>query len=253
MCEKFIQLSFASLKAELSMRKVNIYRYKLSILLVYTIIFGIAVLTFSSCSTHRAIRLRNKSIKEWSAYQMEEVKSSPEDKWTISSRKIRGTSFLEYKIEGNIESTPKACVSAFRQDIRNQANNLKNKKYPTYDIVSESSDSLLTYVIHHEPFPLKDTEMSTRYIFSNIEKGITGVTWAEAWDESEIEPSKKLSRVETFRGSWSFASTSDNSCQATNSVQFDPKKMPMWLVEPMVKNLLVYGLKGLREMTSKYN
>lgn len=121
---------------------------------------------------------------------------------------------------------------------------------PTYDIVSESKDSLLIYLIHKEPFPLKDTEMSTRYIFSNVEKGTTGVTWAEAWDESEIEPSKKLSRVETFRGSWSFAATSDNSCQATSSVQFDPKNMPMWLVEPMVNNLLIDGLEDMREMTS---
>lgn len=236
------------------MRNINICRHKLSILLAYTIILGIASLTFSSCSTHRAIRLRNKSIKEWSAYQLEEVKKSPEgkgEKWTIYSRKIKGTNFSEYKIEGEIDAEPKACVAAFKQDILNQSADLKNKKYPTYEIVSHSKDSLLTYVIHNEPFPLKDTEMSVMYIFFNDEDGSPGVIWHEAWDESQVQPSKKLSRVETFRGSWRFAHASDNSCQASNSVQFDPKGMPLWLVKPMVINFLKNGLEDIREVTSK--
>ncbi|MFY0602158.1 MAG: hypothetical protein JXR03_20955 [Cyclobacteriaceae bacterium] len=236
------------------MRNVNIWQHKLSILLVYTIILGIISLTFSSCSTHRAVRLRNKSIKEWSAFQLEEVKKSPEgkgEKWTIYSRKIKGTNFLEYKIVGDIEASPKACIAAFRQDILNQAADLENKKYPTYEIVSESGDSLLTYVIHNEPFPLKDTEMSVMYIFSNDEDSTTGVTWHEAWDESQAQISKKLNRVETFRGSWVFALTSDNSWQGANSVQFDPKGMPMWLVKPMVMKFLKNGLEDIKGATSK--
>ncbi len=194
------------------MRNVESYRQKLSILLVYTAVLGIASLLYSSCSTHRAIRLRNKSIKEWSAYQLEEVKKSSEgeaEKWAIYSRKIKGTNFSEYRIEGNITAAPKTCLAAFKQDIRNQAADLGNEKYPTYEIVSESDDSLLTYIVHHEPFPFKDTEMSIMYVFSKDEAGTTGVTWHEAWDESQIQPSMKLNRVETFRGSWSFAPTDD--------------------------------------------
>jgi hypothetical protein len=236
------------------MRDLITYRYQLSIWCVYTIILGIASLTFSSCSTHRAIRLRNKSVKEWSAYRLEEIKKSPDsedEKWTIYSRKIKGTNFLEFKIEGDIAALPKACLATFRQDILNQAADFKNKKYPTYEIVSESKDSLLTYVIHNEPFPLKDTEMSVRYIFFNDENGSTGVRWHEAWDESQVQLSKKLNRVETFRGSWSFAPTSGNACQAANSVQFDPKGMPLWLVKPMVIKFLKSGLKSIREVHSK--
>jgi len=236
------------------MGNINTYRHKPSVLWVYTIIFGLASLTFSSCSTHRAIRLRNKSIKEWRAYRLEEVKKSPEgkgEKWTIYSRKIEGTSFSEYRIEGDIEASPKTCAAAFKKDILNQSADLKNKKYPTYEIVSESKDSLLTYVIHNEPFPLKDTEMSVMYIFFNQEGGSTGVTWREAWDESQVQPSKKLNRVETFRGSWSFTPTSSNSCQAVNSVQFDPKGMPLWLIKPMVIKFLKNGLENIREETTK--
>lgn len=231
------------------MRNVVGHRYKLS-MCVYALV--IATLILSSCSTHRAIRLRNKSIREWSAYQMEEIKRSSEgEEWIISSRKIKGTNFSEYQIEGVIEASPKACVAAFRQDILNQAADLENKKYPTYEIVSESKDSLLTYVIHKEPFPLKDTEMSVRYIFANDEDQNAGVKWHEAWDESQVPLSKKLKRVETFRGSWDFTATSDSSCLATNSVQFDPKGMPTWLVKPMVVKFLKKGLETIRTATSK--
>ncbi|MTI38565.1 hypothetical protein [Fulvivirga lutimaris] len=236
------------------MRNVNIYRHKISMLLVYIIILGIASLTFSSCSTHRAIRLRNESVDEWMTYQWGEIKKSPDnggENWIIYSRKIKGTNFLEYKIIGDIEASPKACIAAFRQDILNQAADLENRKYPTYEIVSESKDSLLTYVIHNEPFPLKDTEMSVMYIFFNDEDESTSVIWHEAWDESQVQISKKLNRVETFRGSWIFATTSDNSWQGANSVQFDPKGMPMWLVKPMVMKFLKNGLEDIKGATSK--
>lgn len=234
------------------MRGVINGRYKVSILWVCAI--AIVSITFLSCSAHRATRLKNKSMKESSAYELKEVKKSPDsegEKWTIYSRKIEGTNFYEYKIEGAIAASAEAGIAAFRQDILDQAAMVVNKKYPTYEIVSESQDSHFVYIIHHEPFPLKDTEMSIRYDFFNNEDGTTGVTWHEAWDESQVPPSKKLSRVETFRGSWNFAPTSDNSCQAINSVQFDPKGMPMWLVKPMIMKFLKNGLKDIREATSR--
>lgn len=232
------------------MRNAILHRSKLSTLCVYTIILGIASITFSSCSTHRAIRLRNKSIKEWSAFQLEPVKKSEDEKWIIYSRKIKGTSFLEYQIEGDIKASPPECLASFKQDILSEASDLHNKKYPTYEIIHEAKDSLLTYVIHNEPFPLKDTEMSVRYLFYDRE-GETGVSWREAWDRSQVQPTKKLKRVESFRGSWSFVPTSDNSSQATNSVQFDPKGMPLWLVKPMVIKFLQNGLESIRAAASK--
>ncbi len=221
------------------------------ILKLTCIVLAFSVL--SSCSSNRINRLRHKSYKEWSEYQWDEIKSSPdkdENEWTIYSRKVKGTNFSEFKIEGDIEAAPKACVAAFRQDILNQSTDLNNKKFPTYEIASDSNDSLLTYVIHHEPFPLKDTEMSVMYLFFNHDNGSTGVTWREAWDESQIQPSKKFNRVETFRGSWSFAPTSGNSCRATNSVQFDPKGVPVWLIRPMVINFLKNGLQDIRKETT---
>ena len=100
-----------------------------------------------------------------------------------------------------------------------------------------------------EPFPFKDTEMSIRYLFFSDDAGTTGVRWHEAWKECPIQPSKKLNRVETFRGSWNFSPATKGSCLVVNTVQFNPKKMPLWLVEPMVVKFLKEGLEDLRKWT----
>lgn len=175
---------------------------------------------------------------------------SDEPSWIIYSRKIAGTNFLEYKIEGEVQLSPEACLASFKQDLHEQAAGKEKKKYPIYDIVEESAESLLTYVIHKEPFPLKNTEMSIRYTFFKHSDGSTEVSWHEAWEECRAEPSKKLSRVQTFRGSWHFTPTGDGTCQAVNSVQFDLKKMPLWLAEPMVLKFLKGGLKDIRKNTN---
>lgn len=207
----------------------------------------------SSCSTHSINRLKNKSYKEWKTFQWTELKKgSDEDAapWTIYFRKIKGTDLMEYKIEGEIGSSPETCIAEFRQEIHEQANSLENKKYPTYEIVRESADSLLTYVIHNEPFPLKDTEMSVQYVFSTKKNGSTEVKWKESWDEYPIEDSKKLNRVEIFRGSWLFTKVFENNLHAINIVQFDPKGVPRWLFQPMVLNFLKKGLERLSVRTT---
>lgn len=203
-----------------------------------------------SCNSTRKVISVEEEKQAWKIVKKDK---SDEPSWLISTRKIAGTNFLEYKIEGDIESLPKACINSFRQDINNLASDPENKKYPTYDIVDESEDSILTYVIHREYFPMKNTEMSVRYKFFNSEDGSTGVTWKEAWDESPVQPTKKLSRVDSFRGSWHFSPISSNLSKAVNSVHFDPKKMPRWLFEPMVFKFLKKGLKDIRVMTSKPN
>lgn len=191
---------------------------------------------------------RDQSIREWERSEWHVVKTdnSTKPSWRISYREIAGTNFSEYKIEGEIPSTPTGCLAVFQQDLHQLADDTTNKKYPVYDISEASEKSYLTYVIHNEPFPLKDTEMSVRYQFIRDEDGATGVTWREAWEDCPIPPSKNLKRVESFRGSWHFTPTGDNTSQAINSVLFDPQKMPKWLFEPMVEKFLVEGLKDLR-------
>jgi hypothetical protein len=209
--------------------------------------FGFIILFLQSC-----VSAKDRSIKESKKYEWQIVKvdKSQNPTWKIYKRKLKGTNFLEYKIEGDIPSSPEACLEAFRKDIHKLANGTENKKYPIYEISEESENSILTYVIHNEPFFFKNTEMSVRYLFYNDDVGNFGVEWNEAWEESQIQHSKKLKRVDTFRGSWSFSTITINSSKAINSVQFDPKGMPLWLINPMVYKFLKEGLEDIRN-TSK--
>lgn len=215
---------------------------------IFVSLFLIMAFSLQSC-----LSPRGRSIKKWERHEWKIVKSDQSDKpnWSIYTRKIVDTDFIEYKIEGIVEASPDVCISSFKQDLHKLANEKKNKKYPTYEIVNETKDSLLTYVIHKEPFPLKNTEMSVRYTFFNNENGSRGVKWHEAWNEIQVKSSKKLSRVETFRGSWNFSPSDNNSSKALNTVRFNPKKMPRWLFEPMVFKFLKTGLEDIRNMTSK--
>jgi hypothetical protein len=211
-------------------------------------IFAIVVYSTISCSSTQKINSLEDKTQAW---KIVKVDKSDKPSWTIYTQKIAGTNYLEYKIEGEINSSPEDCISSFKQDIYNQAADPKNKKYPTYEIVEESDDNLLTYVIHNEIFPIKNTEMSIRYQFLNSETGSTGVTWKESWDEESVPPvTRRLSRVQSFRGSWDFSPISSTHSKAINTVKFDPKKMPLWLVEPMVYKFLKKGLKDIRNMTS---
>ncbi|MEP5611017.1 MAG: hypothetical protein ABJP45_02145 [Cyclobacteriaceae bacterium] len=198
-----------------------------------------------SCAGYKRI---NSSIDENEGWTL--VKGD-NPSWKAYSRKLAGTSFIEYKIEGDVASTPDSCFSWFKRNIHELAEGSKNKKYPTYEIVHESEDSLLTYVVHNEPYPLKDTEMSVRYVYFNYDSGVKGIKWNEAWDERFIESSKKLNRVKTFRGSWIFSPTPAGSTLAVTTVRFDPKNMPRFLVEPMVIKFLRGGLEDIRKGNSQ--
>lgn len=204
------------------------------------------IVSFQSC-----LSPRDRSIKKWEKQEWKIVKADKNKKpsWVIYTRKIRGTNFFEYKIEGNIKSNPKACISSFKQDLLN--NTTDSKKFPIYNIINKSDDTLLTYAIHNEPFPLKDTEMSVKYIFFKDKEASIGVKWQEAWEDCSVKPSKKLSRVQSFRGSWHFSPISNNLSKAVNSIQFDPKKMPKWIFEPMVFKFLKEGLQDIRDTNTE--
>ena len=223
----------------------NVYPYLKRAFVFYMLI--VLSIVIVGCHTNKRTLSSDQENQGW---EMVKADKAIIPSWTIYKRDLAGTNFQEYKIEGGIKAPPAECAAAFRQDILNQAANLENRKYPTYQIIDQSDDCLLTYVIHNEPFPFKNTEMSVRYTFSN-ENGSTEVRWKEAWDQCDVPPSRKLKRVETFRGSWKFSSTLDRESSASNSVQFDPKKMPMWLVEPMVVKFLKGGLQELRETTTQ--
>lgn len=203
--------------------------------LIPWLVLGCSILLITSC----------RSSKETSDWRIVKSYGQSEDDWVISARSVAGTSMLEYKIEGEVPETPLNAIDDFRQEIIDLASE-EQKKYPVYDLLVESDDKLVTYVIHNEPFIFKDTEMAVGYVFYDDEVGHAGVKWKEAWSVCPTPESKKLKRVEIFRGSWEFSPASDSSSHALNSVQFDPKNVPMWLAEPMVLKFLINGMEERR-------
>lgn len=221
---------------------------KIVSLISFGFIFLTMLFSFQSC-----VSPRDRSIKKWEKqeWKIAKVDKNEEPTWIIYNRKISGTNIFEYKIEGKINSNPTICIASFKQDLFNDTTD--SKKFPIYDILKKSKDTLVTYVVHNEPFPLKNTEMSVRYIFFKNEDTSIGVRWKEAWNDYPVQPTKKLSRVQSFRGSWHFLPISNNLSKAVNTVQFDPKKMPSWIFEPMVFKFLKKGLQNIRNMNAEYN
>lgn len=210
----------------------------------------ISFLTFTFLSIQGCMSSRNRSIKNWEKYEWKIIKESENIKmgWKIYKRKIKGTNFLEYKIKGEIQASPNACIEIFNENLYKQA--LDHKKYPIYQISHESEDSILTYLVHKEPFPLKNTEMSVRYVIDTLEDNSANIIWKEAWEDCSKQPSKKLKRIESFRGSWHFLQINYSISLGVKSVRFDPKGMPRLLVEPMVFKFLQEGLEDIRKSSS---
>ena len=210
----------------------------------------ISFLIFTFLSIQGCTTSRNRSIKNWEKYEWKIIKESENIKmgWKIYKRKIKGANFLEYKIKGEIHASPKTCIETFNEDLYEQA--LDHKKYPIYQISHESEDSILTYLVHKEPFPFKNTEMSVRYVIDILEDNAASKVWKEAWEDCPKQPSKKLKRIDTFRGSWYFLQINDSKTIGVKSVSFDPKGMPRLLVEPMVFKFLQEGLEDIRKSSS---
>jgi hypothetical protein len=223
---------------------------KIRRLKLYSLI-SLLVFTSVACKSTDHILSAEDEKEEWEIVKVEKTEKPT---WVIYRRKTEGTNILEYKIEGTVESTPSACIDSFKQDLYNLSNGIEKEseyEYIKYEVVADTTDSLSIYAIHNEPFPFKDTEMSILYTFNSDTTGTTEVRWREAWNEHPVPESKKLKRVESFRGSWQFSTVSKASYLAVNRVEFDLGKFPLWLAQPMVFKFLKNGLKDMRAISSE--
>lgn len=208
---------------------------------------GPIALSLVSCSSSR---ITNQSYVDQQGWKVVKADKSEDPTWVIHRRNEEGSNFYEYKIEGLVEASPENCIAIFKQDIYDLLNGIDKEgdyKYSTYQIVEESSKTLSVYAIHKEPFPLKNTEMSIKYTFDYVKNGNARVNWREAWEDFPVEPSKKLNRIDTFRGSWTFTSTESDLYKASNTVQFNLKGAPIWFAQPMVNKFLVRGYMKFKE------
>jgi len=200
-----------------------------------------------SCSSSK---IANQLQVDQQGWKVVKADKSEDSAWIISRRNEKDSDFYEYKIEGLVEASPEICIASFKQDIYDLSNGIKKEggyKYLTYQIIEESSNALYVYAIHKEPFPLKNTEMSIKYTF-DVSNGNARVQWQEAWADFPVDPSKKLNRIDTFRGSWTFTSTESDLYKASNTVQFNLKGAPIWFAQPMVNKFLVRGYMKFKEI-----
>lgn len=211
---------------------------------------GPMALSIVSCSSSRISNQSDVDQQEWKVVKSDK---SSDPTWVIFRRNEERSNFYEYKIEGLVEASPEKCISLFKQDLYDLSNGIQREgeyKYLTYQIVEESSKTLSVYAIHKEPFPLKNTEMSIKYTFDYEKNGNARVQWHEAWADFPVEPSKKLNRIDAFRGSWTFTPTESDVYKVTNTLQFDLKGAPIWFAQPMVNKFLVKGYKNFKENAS---
>jgi hypothetical protein len=210
-------------------------------------LLGVLLFTTVACKSTDGLISAAEEKEGW-----EMVKADKEEvpSWVIYRRKIEGTKELEYKIKGDIYAAPSICISEFKKnlyDLSKGEGKESDYEYLQYDIVTDTTNNLCVYAIHNEPFPFKDTEMSILYTFQSDTTGNAEVRWREAWNDHPRPESKKLKRVESFRGSWQFSSTSNDVYEATNSVEFDLGNFPLFLAQPMVFKFLKNGLTDMRK------
>jgi len=210
-------------------------------------IFIMCAFIFYSCSAYRAERLKNKSYREWKAYQWNQEKEYEENGliWTSYSKKIEGSNFKEFKIIGEINVSPATAVVVLREKTENSQNYLeKDEGY--IEVLSSNEREAVIYSVYNMPFPFKDRAMCERFSFSVEEKsGIHKISWVEDWT---MVPQKKekVINMPIARGSWEFAPIGKNRSIATYIVHADPGgSIPAWMANSTVGKGLSKELKNI--------
>ena len=218
-------------------------------------IFIICTLIFHSCTAYRAERLKNKSYREWKAYQWNQDNEYDENgqTWTTYSRKVEGSDFKEFKITGEINVSPATAVEVLRERTENSQNYLK-KDEGYIEVLSSNDREAVVYSVYKLPFPFKDRAMCEHFSFMvEKESGIHKITWAEDWD---LAPQKKekVINMPIARGSWEFEPIGKHRSRATYIVHTDPGgSIPAWMVNATIGKGLSKELKDIETIAQTFN
>ena len=191
-----------------------------------------------SCSAQRATRLKNRSYREWKAYQwqIEGQKDENGQRWTSYSRKVEGSKFKEFKIVGEMSITPALAVKALRARTEDSTTYLDEDE-GFIEVLSNSKEEALVYSVYNMPFPFKDRAMCERFVFSHDkESGTHKISWKEDWEHAPKRNDNAI-KMPVARGSWEFIPINENLTKATYIVHADPGgSIPAWLVNLSVAN-----------------
>lgn len=204
----------------------------------------------SSCSTHRAKRLRNKSIKEWKSYEWKQDQKNTDGNkgWTVYSRKVKDSKFKEFKIEGEICVSPSKSIESLREKTENSQKYVDEKE-GFINVLSSTQNETVIYSVYNLPFPFRAREMCERFLFTeNKETGVLKISWKEDW---AVAPPKTrgMVRMPIVRGSWEFKPIDTDKSMATYIVHAEPGGMiSAWMANSTVGKGLAKELKSIEEI-----
>ncbi len=206
-----------------------------------------------SCTTQRGIRLRNKSIKEWEAYEWKQIKKRPDGQfqnWEAYSKTVKNSRFKAFKIAGIIHATPKEAVEALLYRIIHWQK-FYTEKEAYFDVLENDSNDLLVYSIFKLPFPFKDRSMCERFkIEKNTNSGVYKITWHQEWEKAPAETG--IVRMPIATGSWIFEPKSQNTSKATYEVYTDPGgSLPAWMYNFTVEKGLPKELDNIEDIVNR--
>ncbi len=204
-----------------------------------------AFLAFQSCASVKKTSTSINVTTDWTLVKKDESGCK------LYSRETSGTDVKEFKVIGMIKSTPENCLYWVKDKI------IHNSKYekgaPAIEIIENTPTGLLTYSVSKMPWPIKDRAMCERYeYYQQVDKGIIGMRWNEAWEECPKPSSKKLVRMPIIRGKWEFISLDNKNTEAIYVAQIDPGKgMPSRMVNRMAGKFLLEEFNSIKRLSEE--
>lgn len=210
---------------------------------------------FTGCSTQRANRLRNKSMKEWASYQWEENEklANLDRGWHVYSRKVKDSKFKEFKIEGLINVSPSKAITTLREKTENSKLYLDEKE-GFVDVLNSAPKELLVYSVYHMPFPFKDRSMCERFTVSiDSISGVHKISWMEDWTAYTGSTTGTI-KMPIARGFWLFEPTGEGTSKASYCVHAEPGgHIPAWMVNATVGKGLSKEFESLEDIAANFS
>lgn len=175
--------------------------------------------------------------------------SRGEVQWVLSSRSVENSKFKEFRLIGKVNASQMQTFQAAQKLIFEDENLPKEMKQ---SIIEKTENEIITYYQIKMPFFIMDRDLVVKYVLqSNSENTSYGIIWKET-PQLGPPPPKRVIRMPSVRGKWTFTPLNEFSISAT-FIQFSDigGSMPAWLVNKMSGASLVEDLEKLRVLVSK--
>lgn len=206
------------------------------------VMFFIAFLTFSNAQAQNSSK-----NSEWKLIK-ENTKGQG---WSLYKKSTSDSKLQQFKIVGPVSSSAKQAQKAAIDLAINPEHytTKKGKVLGTFKILEKTEKEFMLYSLMYGPRFMKDRDVVIRYkLYEDSINNIMGLKWHHI-DKSEYPPTQKMIRMPVDIGDWKFEEIDENSCIATNILQFNPGgNIPSWMLNMMVKSMLPVEIENMREI-----